>query len=202
MARVIGKPRWQEMKENARLLSNSADGGAQLLVNRLMPLRGQLRLHLIGHSAGAVIHAHLALMLTHRGWVIESLSLMAPAVRVDEFNTTVLPLLSDGGIARMAQFHLSDRVEDDEGGMRAALGYKRSLLYLISNGLEDSRNVPILGLQKHFDAHAGLHALRNVTARVSPLSAATQATRHSGFDDDRSTQQSVLAHVAGRPIPV
>jgi hypothetical protein len=197
VARVIGKPRWGEMKENARLLSDNPRGGAQLLAGRLKPLQGQLRLHLVGHSAGAIIHSHLAALLAQDGWAIESMNLLAPAVRVDTFDRHVLPLLKAGTIKRIAQFHLNDATEADEGGMRAALGYKRSLLYLISNGLEERREVPVLGMQKYFDAHA---KLPNATVRVAPASAATQATRHGGFDDDAATQRSVVAHISGQVV--
>ncbi|MFO1220003.1 MAG: C1 family peptidase [Burkholderiaceae bacterium] len=198
VARVIGKPRWGEMKENARLLSENARGGARLMANRLRPLTKQIRLHLVGHSAGAIIHSHLAALLANDGWTLETLNLLAPAVRVDTFDALVLPLLRSGRIRRMAQFHLNDATEADEGGMRAALGYRRSLLYLISNGLEERREVPVLGMQKYFDAHA---ALPNVTVRVAPESAATHATRHGGFDDDAATQRSVVAHIGAQAVP-
>lgn len=202
MARLVGKPRWGEMKENARLLSEHPEGGARLLADRLAPLQPQIRLHLVGHSAGAIIHSHLAALLAARGFAIESLSLLAPAVRADTFDTLVLPLLRNGQVRRMAQFHLSDATEADEGGMRVALGYKRSLLYMISNGLEEQRGVPVLGMHKHFAAHPVLPGLPNVITRVAPESPATRATRHSGFDDDAATQQSVLAHIAGAMVPV
>jgi len=201
VARVIGKPRWGEMKENARLLSENAEGGAALLASRLKPLQGKIRLHLVGHSAGAIIHSHLAALLANDGWTIETLNLLAPAVRVDTFDALVLPLLRNGRIRRIAQFHLSDATEADEGGMRAALGYKRSLLYLISNGLEERREIPVLGMQKYFDAHGTLPGLANMTLRVAPQSPATRATRHGGFDDDGATQRSVLAHIGGQPVP-
>ena len=201
MARLVGKGRWGEMKENARLLSENPAGGARLLVQRLLPLQKRIRLHLLGHSAGAIIHAHLAELLANQGFTVESLTLLAPAARVDLFDAKLLPLLRNGSIKRMAQFHLTDTCEDDEGSMRAALGYKRSLLYLISNGLEEQRTLPVLGMQSFFDRHVAPLGLPTVQARVAPQSFATQATRHGGFDDDSTTQRSVVAHLLNRPIP-
>ncbi|OYV01097.1 MAG: peptidase C1A papain [Burkholderiales bacterium PBB5] len=201
LGRLVGKPRWGEMKENARLLTDNARGGARLLARKLKPLQGQLRLHLVGHSAGSVVHAHLAELLVRDGWAIESLSLMAAAARRDLFDAKLLPLLQGGQIARLAQFHLHDRVEATEDSMRPALGYGRSLLYMISNGLEERRELPIIGMQKFFDQHPVLRGLPNVQVRVAPDSAATRATHHGDFSRDAPTRASVLAHLAGRPIP-
>lgn len=197
VGRLIGKPRWNEMKENAEQLSSRTDGGARLLVNSLKPLQGQIRLHLIGHSAGAVVHAHLAELLVGQGWQIESLSLMAPAARIDLFRQKLVPLLKAGSIRRVAQLHLVDACESDEGSMRIAFGYRRSLLYMISNGLEENRNVPILGMQKFFERDVLPLQLPNLRHFSSP-GGITQATQHGAFDDDPSTQGSVIRHVLGQ----
>ena len=45
----------------------------------------RVRLHLIGHSAGAIVHAHLGERALARGLAVESISLLAPAVRIDTF---------------------------------------------------------------------------------------------------------------------
>jgi predicted alpha/beta hydrolase family esterase len=201
LGRLVGQPHWLEMKENARLLTDNARGGARLLARKLKPLQGQLRLHLVGHSAGSVVHAHLAELLVRDGWAIESLTLMAAAARRDLFDAKLLPLLQGGRIRRLAQFQLHDRVESTEDSMRPALGYGRSLLYMISNGLEARREVPIIGMQKFFDQHPVLPGLPHVQVRVAPDSAATRATHHGDFSRDAATRASVLAHLAGRPIP-
>lgn len=201
VARLVGKSRWSEMKENARMMTTNPQGGARLVAQRLLPMQGNIRLHLIGHSAGAIIHAYLADKLVQDGWNIESLSLMAPAARVCLFNKTYLPHLQNQSIKRMAQFHLNDDCEDDENGMRIALGYKRSLLYMISNGLEEQRKIPVLGMQKYFDSDVAPLALPNMQSRIAPGSPATGSTKHGAFDDDPKTQQSVIAHVLGNAIP-
>ncbi|MEO8740110.1 MAG: peptidase C1A papain [Casimicrobiaceae bacterium] len=202
-ARVIAKPLWDRMKQNARLITQNPLGGANLLFQRLDGSRSDVRLHLVGHSAGAIIHAYLADWLVAQGWTIESLSLLAPACRTDVFAQFLLPHLQSGKIARMAQFHLSDPVEDNEGGMRVALGYKRSLLYMISNGLEEARNISILGMQKYFNRDVAPLNLANVQVRVAPSSLATDAAKHGAFDDDSLTQGSVIANIenAGMPSP-
>jgi hypothetical protein len=201
LARVVGKPHWDQMKQNAQLLTENPKGGANLLFQRFNGNRSDIRLHLIGHSAGAVIHSFLADWLVGQGWTIESLSLLAPACRTDVFTQHLLPHLKSGKIARMAQFHLSDPVEDNENGMRVALGYKRSLLYMISNGLEEARRVSILGMQKFFDHDVAPLGLANVQVRVAPDSQATHAAKHGAFDDDKATQASVIANIQNGAIP-
>lgn len=202
VARRIGRSRWEEMKENARLLTEhpQGKGGARLLLDRLAPLRDRVNLHLVGHSAGAIVHAALAHRAVQDGWTIRSLTLLAPAARVDLFDAALAPHLRTGRIERAAQFHLSDSVEDSEGELRVALLYKRSLLYLIANGLEERRGVPVLGMQKYFDAAVAPQGLPNLVARAAP-SPATGSSTHGGFDDDRDTQLSVLRHIQGQPIP-
>ena len=201
LARVIGKPHWDQMKQNAELLTDNPKGGANLLFQRFNGNRADVRLHLVGHSAGAVIHAFLADWLVRNDWTIESLSLMAPACRTDVFERYLQPHLQSGKIGRMAQFHLSDPVENSENGMRVALGYKRSLLYMISNGLEEARNISILGMQKYFDRDVASLHLPNVQARVAPASQATHAAKHVDFDDDQDTQKSVVANIKNGVIP-
>jgi len=200
-ARVIGKAHWDQMKKNAELLTENPNGGGNLLFQRFNGSSAEVRLHLVGHSAGAVVHAYLADWLVRKGWTIESLSLMAPACRTDVFDQYLRPHLQSGKITRMAQFHLSDPVEDNENGMRVALGYKRSLLYMISNGLEEARNVSILGMQKYFDRDVAPLHLPSVQVRVAPASQATHAVKHGDFDDDSYTQTSVVANIKNRPIP-
>lgn len=201
VGRVVGRGRWSEMKENAQLVTTNPAGGGALLADRLRALRGKVRLHLIGHSAGSILHAAMAQRLANDGHRIESLSLMAPAARIDLFKSNLAPLIRQGTIGRTLQCHLDDVVEDNEGGMRAALGYKRSLLYMIANGLEDHRDVPVLGMAKYFDRDIVPMNLPNFTVRIAPSSPATKATQHGGFDNDGATQRSVVAHVLGNAVP-
>ena len=49
----------------------------------------KVRLHLVGHSAGAILHSHLGTAAIAAGFDLRSVSLIAPAVRVDEFDRTL-----------------------------------------------------------------------------------------------------------------
>jgi len=204
IVRVVGRSVWQDMKEKARLITyNTADrGGGMQLMNLLAPQKSTIRLHLVGHSAGAIVHAYLADWLVTQGWNIESATFLAPAATIDLFDTRVQPHLQSGRIGRYAQFELEDELERAEGGsMRLLLGYKRSLLYLISNALEQQARVPVLGMSKFFDPTVPPRNLPHLQYRVAPSSPATGATKHGNIDDDGKTQASVLAHIQGKVIP-
>ncbi len=157
-----------------------------------------MRLHLIGHSAGAVVHSFGAERLCAAGWNVASVSFMAPAVRVDVFQQTVLPALKAGRVRGYYQFHLSEEVEEQDPTCRPLLGYGRSLLYLVSRSFEGGRPTPILGLQRDFEDKASrLASIPRARAFVAP-SAYSSSTTHGGFDDDPKTRATVIACIKGK----
>ena len=101
LERLLAQPGsliWGEMKQNGRAISESeAGGGAKLYdASRRSPLFDDLsrvRLHLIGHSAGAIVHSHIVKAMCGRGWSFETVNFLAPAVRVDVFRACVEPAL-------------------------------------------------------------------------------------------------------------
>jgi pimeloyl-ACP methyl ester carboxylesterase len=172
------------------------------LMELLAPQKDTIRLHLVGHSAGAIVHAYLADWLIAQGWSIASASFLAPAATIELFDSRIQPHLQSGKLGRYVQFHLQDALERAEGdAMRLLLGYKRSLLYLVSNALEEEARVPVLGMAKFFDATVAPRNLPHLQYRVAPSSLATGGTKHGNIDDDGKTQASVLAHIQGKPIP-
>ncbi len=202
IARVAARWAWNDMKIRAEAVSDHAAGGARLLLDRLTPLRNRIRLHLVGHSAGTVLHARLLRELAAGGWTVESLNLLAPASTVDQYRRDIEPLVRSGTVRRAAQFHLTDECENNEGGaMRAALLYKRSLLYLISNAFEGARGVPVLGMDKFFKRDVAPTLPPNYTVRVAPSSGASGAVRHGDFDDDKKTRAAVISHLLGQAVP-
>jgi hypothetical protein len=151
-----------------------------------------VRLHLVGHSAGAILHSHVVDRLGRQGWEFESVNFLAPAVRVDLFKETVIPAIASGKVKRFNQFHLSDDMEQKDPTCKPILGYNRSLLYLVSQALERGRSTPILGMEKYFNDHIGVKKLPNVYTWVAP-GKESQSTTHGGFDDDQVTMASVIA---------
>jgi Papain family cysteine protease len=242
MARQSFRWMWDEMKENARAASkpigNRGDvawpptpatqkameqmPGASLTVLRLAEYvrrhpNEQVLVHMVGHSAGAIFHAALLQRLVEAGVPVASMALLAPALRVDEFERIVLPQLGRGrGVQRFAVFNLSDRRELDDvcaaGGFNA---YHKSLLYLVSRALEarasGQSEAPLLGMARFFDRPLGRGTLRGeIRARggdcvfsptAAPDNSRSDATSHGGFAGDTRTMTSVVMRVLGRATP-
>jgi hypothetical protein len=195
-----GSAVWDEMKENADLISYGKESGGRVLhaAARRSPLfaPGLVRLHLIGHSAGAIVLSHVVDRLCKAGWRFESVTFMAPAVRVDTFEGTVLPQLKRGAVKRYHQFHLNDVAEQADPTCKPILGYSRSLLYLVSRSFEGGVETPILGMQRHFERAAPTWGGSHVERFVAP-SETTQSTTHGGFDDDVATRRKLIELIRG-----
>ena len=205
---------WDEMKENARLASERArdgdEGGIRLLWEQIAALpekeRRRLRLHLIGHSAGSIFHAHLLPLLVKSGLSVDGLYFLAPACRVDLFREKILPAYQSGAVATYTQFHLADVVEQRDSCAVLELPlYNKSLLYLVSNAFERPIGAPILGMEKFLtnDLLAKPAGAQVWDWIATPNPAAAEhirslSTTHGGFDDDADTLRAVVQRIAGR----
>jgi hypothetical protein len=190
----LGTEFWGEMKQNAYAISNDKRSGAVLLWQHFRASaasQAPVRFHLVGHSAGSIVHAHIVDTLAHGKWNFESVSFMAPAIRVDTFDRLVRPRLDDGTVKRYQQFHLTDQAEEDDGTCGP---YRRSLLYLVARSFEGGKPTPILGMQTYFDAYAAQLARTTVHIAPGPTSA---STTHGGFDNDAKTRQRVIEFIKG-----
>jgi hypothetical protein len=162
-SRTFFRGLWEEMKGNA--LGHSAEvgqsdvRGGNLLAFKLATYRNahpDLKIHLVGHSAGTIVLAGLVRRLSSLGLPIESVAFMGGAATNELVAADVLPAFRAGAnhatIARFTTFNLSERREQDD--TCAALGkvwYHKSLLYLVSRSLEDLHKTPVLGLSSVFD---------------------------------------------------
>lgn len=215
IARVVrGKAVWDEMKENALLASASAEGGARIVAScleRLAASDPKVGIHLAAHSAGSILLAPFAKGLAASGLSVETCTLWAPACSVALFKDAYLGPIEEGRIARYAQFNLTDAAERDDHCARV---YHKSLLYLVSNALEEKARpvfrqdgTPILGLDKFVAADRDLARLfrgRRAEYVTAPNDAeegsasASRARHHGDFDDDAATLRATLARVLGR----
>jgi hypothetical protein len=192
---------WSEMKQNADAISNSSTSGARMLYQACQQSPyfadlSKIRVHLVGHSAGAILHSHVIHRLGGQGWTFESVNFMAPAVRVDLFKDTVIPAIKNGKVKRYNQFHLSDDMEQKDPTCKPILGYSRSLLYLVAQSLEQGLPTPILGMEKYFNDEIASKKLANVSTWAAP-GRESKSTTHGGFDDDQVTMASVIALMKG-----
>lgn len=204
--RMLSRPGttlWGEMKQNADAMSAFRKGvaddeqaGAVLLYRHFKHKVAdkQVRLHLVGHSAGSIVASFMIDRLVADGMRLESLSLMAPAVRVDTFDRLVAPQIEAGVVKRFQSLHLTERAEEDDPTCGP---YRRSLLHLVSESFEGGTRTPILGMQTHFDAWQARRKLPNTTSLLSPGPKVASST-HGGFDEDPGALAQVIDFIKGR----
>lgn len=182
VGRALARPIWSEMKENAELAYGIGRGG-DLLISALQRLGeswgDQLELHLIGHSAGAIMLGHLVNSLAARGLAgrIASTHLYAPACTVQFANRHYA--LQPELMKRLHIHILSDRVERGD-----SVGpYRKSLLYFVSNSLEVDLRTPILGLHHAFNPnYAGWDG---TSSTGQALSSWREAVKLSGLEKEQ-----------------
>jgi hypothetical protein len=213
---------WGEMKENARLASDHPHnkGAIQLIAQYVELAKKKLashdkagwELHIVGHSAGSIFAAYALPLLSGLGIPLKSVQFLAPAIRVDTFKQLLLPGLEAGHTPLPSLYVMSDKLElGDSVGP-----YAKSLLYLVSNAFEGTREVPILGMKACLDADTVLAQLFDkavdgrpalVVSEGIPIDPAQEAAAikqgasvshsHGGFDNDCATMNSVLTRVLG-----
>jgi hypothetical protein len=205
LARFPGGRMWAEMKQNAAALSGHADAGVVKLfaLFRDKGVRAALppvRLHLIGHSAGAIVHSFLGPRALKQGLDVASISLLAPAVRLDLFDAMLGSSIAERGI-RVFISNLTDAAERSDNTCKP---YGRSLLYLVSRSFEEHEETPLLGMEKHLVPALAtktwshlVRQLRSPGGMWDGSSAATRATTHGHVDDDPAVRDAVAAFVRG-----
>lgn len=215
LMRPGGLPLWTAMKASA-LASSSSDtgdgwpGGAWLFVNALKAACDELAVtgtpvtvHSAGHSAGAIFQAHLVPALLSAGLPVETVSFLAPAIRIDRFKMHLVTPISNAAVKRFSMFTMSEDAE-----LADSVGpYRKSLLYLVSRACEPQVPTPILGLQASIDADPDLPGfftranveLQHAVFKDLPPNPLTRSTTHGGFDNDAATMSSVLRRIKGVP---
>ncbi len=152
VGRRAARPLWSAVKENAELAFANGRGG-DLLITALRHLvdtwDDELEIHLVGHSAGAIVLGHMLSRSAQRQFDRErltSISLFAPACSVQFANQhfAAQPRLME----RLHLDILSDRVERADSVFAA---YRKSLLYLVSNAMEVDLRTPLLGMATVLD---------------------------------------------------
>lgn len=216
LARALtGRLQWKEMKENAVRATESKKGGIRLVLSLLSQLK-DVEIHLVGHSAGAVVHGPVVTALTREfGQTVESCTLWAPACTTRFFDRHYAPAVQAKKLQRLAVYTLTGKAERDDN---CASIYNKSLLYLVSHAFEDRMRVPLLapsgepllGMQKHLEDHKGFaRMVRDGVAHwvLAPNHetdgpGASACDSHGGFDDDEATVRGTLARILGQPVPV
>lgn len=202
----IGTMMWDEMKENARLAS-LPDGGMSMLCEIAKEMYGKMQLknrqkvelHIVGHSAGSIFTSYAIEKLLEIGIPVKTIQFMAPAATISLFKEKMLPLMKQGKIPTPFIYNLTDNAEKDD-----TVGpYRKSLLYLVSNAFERSRETPILGMDRFLRADGALKAIYGKSGAPYFASSGSSDTKisqsktHGGFDNDVFTMNSVMKQILG-----
>ncbi len=209
--KALGSAAWRNMKQDATAAftkSAEYDGGfiglAPLLAGLDRASR-RPRLHLVGHSAGAIMLGRLLGALPRFGLKrleLGSIHLMAPACTTAFFREFYEPVIRGAGALKVQDkiylYNLSDELEQaDTVALGGLPGYGRSLLYLVSRAYEDSANTPLAGMQVY---RGNLPTSSKLSIDLS-TSALTASTSHGGFDNDVKTLTAIMSRVLGDAVP-
>jgi hypothetical protein len=144
---------WENMKNRADGAS-SRGGGLMTAAKELQAAIGGLsksqrpEIHLMGHSAGAIMQGHFLSAMKTQGLKASTVHLWAPACTV-EFATATYGSAFANKVADPKTTFID--VLSDANELRdpcVPVLYSKSLLYLVSRALEPDHNTPVLGLQR------------------------------------------------------
>lgn len=196
---------WDEIKRGARLPwvdkpdGKPGDGAAAIATFMQVLQECGVRVHLAGHSTGAILLGHLLAALDRLAipTLVDSCSLMAPACSIDFHQEHFAPRLGKGsGGVRLPVLDVYNLLEALELSDQVGGVYRKSLLCLVSNALERQRGRPLLGLEhdaRKLPASAALKLHWSDGSRGS----VTRSTTHGGFDNDVHTMNSILTRMLG-----
>jgi hypothetical protein len=215
---------WDQMKDNATKATINPKGGARLvagLLGQLMASVPGLELNLVGHSAGGIFHAPLTQLVTSAadkpintgplkgetglGLKLKTIQLWAPGSTLALCKQTYWPAIQAGAVQQFALYTLSDKTERDDV---CANLYRKSVLYLVSNALENpprkpgvTTPEPLLGLTRDAADDADMQAILAqpntewiVATESNPAEpdAKSAARNHSHFDDEPITIRTTI----------
>ena len=208
-SRRAGRALWREMKADAAAaFKGNASPGTQVIQAFLGAFAANdakpKTIHLVGHSTGAILHAHLvqAIARLKAKVRIGSVSLLAPACTNQLFSEAFLPSMKKTGfgIDKLNVYAMTDRLERKDS---VAKVYRKSLLYMVSRAFEEDVRPPaaVTGMEKHVKElikanHRGVDF--HFSNGVASSRDRTNSSTHGGFDNDRITMNDVLKVVLGR----
>ncbi|WP_018133059.1 alpha/beta hydrolase [Effusibacillus pohliae] len=217
-AKLFPEP-WNAMKHRAEQVFASQGGGWRfllLLAKALQKERLQAEVHLVGHSAGSILlYTLLKQLLDGKAEVypylkIITCSLYAPTCTVDQFENAFARAIDRLLLKRFFLYTLSDELERTDPSVPF---YSKSILYLISRGLEAQQgDKPIFGMEIYARTNPSLQSIlakgkgawvladresRPVyfPAPSGLLELVSRAREHGDFSTDPATLNSTLCTI-------
>lgn len=196
-----GRALWREMKNGARspFRRVSTDGTDVLkrVVSSLRKLPAGTKLHVAGHSTGAILQAYLLTRLAALDDKISvsTCSLLAPAATNELYEEHFVPLLKNKTIKDLTVYNLTDEMELDDHVARV---YGKSLLYLVSRAFEESSNAELLGMQRYNPSIDSSGIPLSFVYSTNAERGRSRSSSHGDFDNDPATLNDVLKRVLGR----
>ncbi len=207
LTRVPGRALWREMKSGARKPFIPGGDGRKVVKAFSTVIKTAAyprKLHLAGHSTGAILMAWLLMELKRAKtpFRVTSCSLLAPAATMALFQASYANLLNTSGfgIDNFGVYNLSEslELEDNIGGV-----YRKSLLYMVSRAFEEITPAPILGMMRYAKEETGLPAESVYVSDGNPppgVEVPTASISHGGFDNDPYTMNHMLSRILnGKP---
>lgn len=221
--KVLVKAVWAQMKQNAEAAAQGS-GGLRLLAAALAKLAADvkgLEVHLVGHSAGSILHGHLLDRFSDTGVTADGVHLYAPACTVAFANEKYGGAMDKKTMSPKSFFVdlLSEKRERDD-----SVGpYGKSLLYLVSRALETVHKMPLLGMEAAWNEKKAPEDVWNVDclgdvdawrARMAkwpavcePLTSTTVfdgvesiPSAHGSFDNDVAIVARTLSRISGTVV--
>jgi hypothetical protein len=212
----VGAYAWRNMKQDAYVAfagQSDYDGGFQGLLPLLKGLDKAPRrpkIHLVGHSAGAIVLGYLLSALKRfelSNLELKSIHLMAPACTVDFFKQHYEPYLKGAGglklLDKIYLYNLAAKLELDDTvspGVLPVPCYSHSLLYLVSRAYEDSPNTSLAGMQVFVqDMPTDPKIVIDYSGGGGNK---TTSKTHGGFDNDPATLTTIMSRILGTNVPL
>lgn len=213
LLRPLGVRAWRNMKQDAAMSfakGTTYDGGfygLKPLLQGLDKAGKRPLLHLVGHSAGAIMLGELLAAMPRFGLSqleLGSIHLMAPACTTQFFQETYANYLTKpGGPALKDKIHLynldDERELNDVVGWGGPFGYGRSLLYLVSRAYEAKADTALAGMQIFRKQLPTSDKIRiDYSSRANDKLNFTRSTSHGGFDNDVATLNTIMTRILGK----
>ncbi|HSG87803.1 MAG TPA: C1 family peptidase [Pseudomonadales bacterium] len=202
-ASKLGTLVWDEMKHDAQRPFDGRSADGTRTVRELVRAAGRnphrIKVHLAGHSAGAIFMNRLidAIPRIDKQMRVETLTLWAPADRHDAFAKRVIPRI--GATKAVKNLRIAVLADDLERDDTVTPAYRKSLLYLVSRAFEGSNPGKILGMERYVDElPAALRKRVFVSKGVDDGKAVTASRTHGGFDNDPLSLNRLLEDILGK----